>query len=165
MRPGRGALPQASRHDKQDFNRRPPRRPSIVGGPKARSSEVASASDVNRPLNQQDQRVIARPEALAPLAKCPSEKSGGGGPARDFWCWEGGIAAAMREHRGKVPTLPAPKRPAGPTRETSRTDTKPLRATAVHCWSGDPPPSSVPAPCAHQPDGGHRSRRHQVDRR
>ena len=40
-----------------------------------------------------------------------------------FWCREGANAAAMQGHRGKFATLPAPKSPAGPTRQTFRTDT------------------------------------------
>ena len=34
-----------------------------------------------------------------------------------------GAQQMMLGHHGKFPTLPAPKRPAGPTRQTSRTDT------------------------------------------
>ena len=60
--------------------------------------------------------------------KCLFEKAVGGGPARDFYGWEGGTAAMMLGHHGKDPTLPGAKSTAGPTRQTSRTDTK------AYCW-------------------------------
>ena len=49
-----------------------------------------------------------------------------------------GAQQMMLGHHGKFPTLPAPKRPAGPTRQTFRTDTEAIqraKARRSPSWS------------------------------